>query len=74
MINRPALQWNDDRPDLFRARGRPGRIYRIARDGPGDWALHEYANEDAEHGIAIDEGPLAAMKRSAARHAGEAQP
>lgn len=151
MSNRPALQWNDERPDLFRARGRSGRVYRIGRDGPGDWTLRvaagddetylsrgtladmkalanideaehappsaprritwtrignghwwgtqeaigstaykvlkagricgetiwrleEYANEDAERGATIDEGPLAAMKRRAARHAGEVQP
>lgn len=142
------LQWADERPDLFRARGRSGRLYRIGRDGPGDWwlrvtacegadetklsrgtladmkllasvdeaenaprapaqrivwtrirpghwwgvsasgsaykvlktgriadetvwKLEAFANEDAEHGEWLDEGPLAALKRRAAQHAAE---
>lgn len=38
-MSRPALQWNDERPDVYVARGRSGRVYRIGRAGPGDWRL-----------------------------------
>jgi len=147
-MTRALLQWNDERPDVFRATGRSGRLYRLGRAGSGDWWLRvtpagkdetefsrgyladmkaladldeaehapevrarriswsrirdgewwgttpasgpaykilrvgrfmgettwrpeAFQNADATHGETLDEGPLAAMKKRAALHAGE---
>lgn len=55
------LQWTDERPDVFRAPGRSGRLYRIGRDGPGDWYLRVTpAGGQAERDLS--RGTLADMK------------
>ena len=59
-MSRRALQWNDERPDVYVARGRSGRVYRIGRAGPGDWRLWLTAVGVPEY--ELSRGSLADMK------------
>lgn len=54
------LQWNDDRPDVFRARCRSGVTYRIGRDGPAAWWLKATQPDGTE--TTLSSGHLADMK------------
>lgn len=59
-MSRAALDWNDERPDVFRARGRSGRLYRIGRAGSGDWWLR--VTPEGEDESEFSRGYLADMK------------
>lgn len=57
------LQWTDERPDVFRARGRSGVTYRIGRDGPAAWWLKATQPDGTE--TTLSSGHLADMKAMA---------